>query len=633
MQFSGAKWIWVENASKPDSYGEFYDEFMWKGGDVNCCLSCDGDYTLFVNGQYVASNQYGDYEWYKSYDNIDITPFLKKGKNSIAVLVWYFGTDSQRYIKAQAGLIFELQSNGEVLLASGENTLARYSKSYKQGEKKLVTRQLGFSFAYDATQEDDWKTTGKGLQSAVVVGKNCSLIERPIQKLKLLECVHGRVILEENNHYIIDLGKETVGLVSLSFVSPTVQKIVVAWGEDLQDGHVRQRIEHRDFSFDYIAKAGGNEYVNYMLRLGCRYLEIHTEAPIEIGSIGLIPQVYPIKEKQVKLDNALDQEIYDACVNTLKLCMMEHYVDTPWREQCLYVYDSRNQALCGYKAFESGNAEYVRANLKLISQDRREDGLLAICYPCGMDLTIPSFSLYYFMQMNEYLKYTDDTTLAQEVYGKLISVLKVFIDNRKDGLVLKFEGGNHWNFYDWSPYLDGALHGTEVAVPDLMINLLFILALKNLRDIALKIGKSFVYADLLEESKKRTREAFLNEDEGLYSMTMGGNEYTVLGNALAILAGVELDKEYVCEKIVNGELSDCSLSMKIFKYDALLVTDKEKYHEWVLNEIRREYGKMIEQGNTVWETIDGASAFDDAGSLCHGWSAIPVYYYTNLKNV
>ena len=81
-----------------------------------------------------------------------------------------------------------------------------------------------------------------------------------------------------------------------------------------------------------------------------------------------------IKEKQVKLDNALDQKIYDACVNTLKLCMMEHYVDTPWREQCLYVYDSRNQALCGYKAFEGGNADYVRANLKLISQDRREDG-------------------------------------------------------------------------------------------------------------------------------------------------------------------------------------------------------------------------------------------------------------------
>ena len=630
MQFITAKWIWVDEKSAPDTYSEFYDEFVWDGGNVNCLLSCDGDYTLYINGQYVESNQYGDYEWYKSYDSIDITPFLMKGRNSIAVLVWHFGTDSQRYIKAQAGLIFELQSNGEVVLASGEHTLARYSKAYRQGAKRLVTSQLGFSFAYDATQEDDWKTTGKGLQSAVLVDKNRSFIERPIEKLKLLECVHGTAIYKEKNHYVIDLGKETVGLISLDFISPAVQKIVVAWGEDLQGNHVRQKIEHRDFSFDYVAKAGKNEYVNYMLRLGCRYLELHTEMPIEISNIGLIPQVYPVKEKQVTFDNELDQKIYDACVNTLKLCMMEHYVDTPWREQCLYVYDSRNQALCGYRAFEGGNAEYVRANLKLISQDRREDGLLAICYPCGMDLTIPSFSLYYFMQVNEYLKNTGDITLAQEVYDKLISVLNVFINNRKDGLVLKFEGINHWNFYDWSPYLDGELHGTEDAIPDLMINLLFILALQNLREIALKIGKPFPHEVLLEESKKCTNEAFYDADVGLYSMTVGGSEYTVLGNALAILAGLKLDKEYVCEKIVNGELSDCSLSMKIFKYDALLATDKEKYQEWVLNEIRREYGKMIEQGNTVWETIDGASAFDNAGSLCHGWSAIPILFLNNF---
>lgn len=630
-----AKWVWVEKDCSPDTYGEFFDEFTWEEGNVNCLLSCDSDYTLFINGKFVASNQYGDFEWYKSYDTIDITKFLKKGKNTIAVLAWYFGTDSQRYLKATAGLIFELQSNGVALLASGENTRARYSNAYKQGAKKLVTYQLGYSFCYDATKEDDWKTTGNGFQKAVLINKKSSFVERPTKKLKLLERVHGTVVLSEDNHYILDLGKETVGLATLKFLSTTAQKIVVAWGEDVQNGHVRQKIENRDFSFEYIAKKGENNYTNYMLRLGCRYLEIYTELPIEIEYVGLIPQVYSITEKKVVLKDTLDQKIYDSCVNSLKLCMMEHYVDTPWREQCLYVYDSRNQALCGYQVFENGNADYVRANLKLISQDRREDDLLAICYPCGMDLTIPSFSLYYFMEINEYLQHTGDLTLAEEVYDKLISILNVFIRNRKNGLVLKFEGKNHWNFYDWSPYLDGALHGTEDAVPDLMINVLFVLALQNLREIDKKLGKSFAYETLLEESKQYTKEAFYNSEIGLYSMTIDGNEYTVLGNALVILAGLttQAENQYICEKIANGEVSDCSLSMKIFKYDALLATDKEKYQEWVLNEIRREYGKMIEQGNTVWETIDGASAFDDAGSLCHGWSAIPVYYYTKLKNV
>ena len=34
---------------------------------------------------------------------------------------------------------------------------------------------------------------------------------------------------------------------------------------------------------------------------------------------------------------------------------------------------------------------------------------------------------------------------------------------------------------------------------------------------------------------------------------------------------------------------------------------------------------------TVWETEDGERAFSNAGSLCHGWSALPIYYYHILK--
>jgi hypothetical protein len=116
-------------------------------------------------------------------------------------------------------------------------------------------------------------------------------------------------------------------------------------------------------------------------------------------------------------------------------------------------------------------------------------------------------------------------------------------------------------------------------------------------------------------------------------MTVGGEEYTALGNSLAVLAGLtsSTESETICQKLVGGGVSECSLSMKIFTYDALLATDKGKYEPWVLQEIRREYGKMIEQGTTVWETAEGASAFDNAGSLCHGWSSIPLMYLA--KNI
>lgn len=77
----------------------------------------------------------------------------------------------------------------------------------------------------------------------------------------------------------------------------------------------------------------------------------------------------------------------------------------------------------------------------------------------------------------------------------------------------------------------------------------------------------------------------------------------------------------------------CSLSMKPFKYGAMLKVDRKKYKNVILDEIRATYKPMEDGGSgTVWETIEGAEAFDNAGSLCHGWSAIPIYYFDLLKD-
>ena len=38
---------------------------------------------------------------------------------------------------------------------------------------------------------------------------------------------------------------------------------------------------------------------------------------------------------------------------------------------------------------------------------------------------------------------------------------------------------------------------------------------------------------------------------------------------------------------------------------------------------------MLETGDTLWETADGAEAFDNAGSLCHGWSSVFARFFQN----
>ena len=51
-----------------------------------------------------------------------------------------------------------------------------------------------------------------------------------------------------------------------------------------------------------------------------------------------------------------------------------------------------------------------------------------------------------------------------------------------------------------------------------------------------------------------------------------------------------------------------------------------EYAEEVFRQITERWGNMIYQGaTTFWETDLGADDFYRAGSLCHGWSAIPAY--------
>ena len=91
--------------------------------------------------------------------------------------------------------------------------------------------------------------------------------------------------------------------------------------------------------------------------------------------------------------------------------------------------------------------------------------------------------------------------------------------------------------------------------------------------------------------------------------------------------------EALADRIVSdASLTKATLSMEAFVYDALLAVDKKKYKDFILYQLDKEYGFMLDNGaTTFWETLDGEKAFDSAGSLCHGWSALPIYYYSILN--
>lgn len=643
MKNPGA-WIWFESPSHPDSYGEFYQLFSYAEGDAVLTVSCDSNYAAYINGRLAAFGQYADFEHYKVADTVDVSAFCREGENHLAIVVWYYGVPASTYCPGKAGLTFSLTCGGSPAAESGEATLCRKSRAYLSSEQKWITGQLGFSFHYDAAKEDEWLLgKGEGFSRPVFVEKADELIPRPNKKLILEAPAASVPIATKPCRYLYDLGREEVGFLELEFSSDIAQTVTIAYGEHLTDGSINWTVGGRNFSVTYGAVPGKNHYLNPFRRLGCRYLELFSEAPLSIDYAGIRPTNYPLTRSDYSPKGMLDQRIYDACARTLLLCLHEHYEDCPWREQSFYTMDSRNQMLCGYIAFREFEAP--RAGLSLFAQDQDDSGLLSICCPNAGSgqLKIPSFSLHYFTAVDEYVRYSGDTSLASEVWEKLQSLLAVFSATEENGLIpvpLRepldgWPGNIMWNFYEWRPLLDGNKPPKDPF--DLILNSLYVLALTHMGNIAEALSKdASPYRTAADRIRTAIHDTFYRPEEGCFSTFRHTLHKSELGNSLAILCGAaspEEAKAIACRMTEHrDEFVPASLSMKCFFYDALLETDKAAYASFVLEQIRQLYSMMLDHGaTTVWEDEKGASAFNDAGSLCHGWSAMPIYYFHLLE--
>ena len=361
---------------------------------------------------------------------------------------------------------------------------------------------------------------------------------------------------------------------------------------------------------------------------------MYYKKPINIRYIGVRSVDYPINIKPNFLKDETRRKIYDTSLRTLRACMHEHFEDCPWREQALYTLDARNEMLAAYCAFD--DFKFVRSNLSLISHGVREDGLLCICYPSGMDFPIPFFSLAYAIQLAEYIDRSGDVSVLDETFDAVSRVMNTFISRVDDcGLIDAFPYP-YWNFYEWTDGSVDVEHRSRTDPNekrnkyDLILNCMFLHSLRHYKKLCKYKGVAFDF----DENKMRTaiEETFYDKEKGVYKATTQGKPfYTALGNSLAILCG--FGGEQLAENILTADcIIPITLSMSTFMYEALLKINGQKYKQFILTDIDRKYSTMLKKGaTTFWETEDGAAALCDTGTLCHGWSAMPIYYYTLLN--
>ena len=434
---------------------------------------------------------------------------------------------------------------------------------------------------------------------------------------------------------ILDLGAETSGYLALDITTTENAKIDVGFGEHLDDLRVRTSVGGRSFGVTVWGSRERCHFIHYFRRLGCRYLQlfIHSREAV-VYEASIIPVIYPVDQMpSFRCSDTMHNHIYETAKKTLHLCMHEHYEDCPWREQALYGFDSRNQMLAGYYAF--GEFTYARENLRLLALSQRSDGLLELCAPARVPVNIPTFSLAFVIALEEYCRYSGDLAFGREMLCVAENILNSFRSHVRNGIAWNYQEPGCWNFYEWNDLLDGMpIERSEVLAPsaDAGLQLFGLLALQRMSALYQYLGLDTQALDQECSILINGLEQFWNGEVEAYSSFLRDGEqiqYAELIQALALYTGAcPIHRQAKLRKgLSDGRWVPVTLSYSIFKYEALL-QEPALYAEEIFKQIAQRWGKMLLAGATsFWETDEGAEAFDGAGSLCHGWSGIPVYLY------
>ncbi len=674
-------WIWLDGAPEINCYAEFCESFAAISDEkLQLLISAEGQYAVFFNGQYLPSTQYPDYPYYKAVQSVELEKAAIQAQNTLLIQTLCCGADSHTARKEEPGLRFEVWQADKLLCASGSQTRARLMGGYQSGAVKRITPQLGAGFVYRDYQEAPW-------ENAVMVKKACELVQRPVRELELghrqkvrlvsqgifaahasgLQQYAGLAFREASSlikdpaqpadggtvrfpsergvrfcsdegdgiYLILDLGEETTGYLDMDLVCPAPARIDIGFGEHLEDLRVRTDVGGRHFTFQWEAPEKRRRFTHYFHRVGARYLQLFIYAREAIVyDAGVIPLYYPFSgDGTFRCSDHLHNQIYETAKHTLRCCVHQHYEDSPWREQALYAFDSRNQMLFGYYAF--GELEQPKASLKLLALSQRDDGLLELCAPARVSVDIPSFSLMFIVALEEYCRYSGDIAFGKELLPTAERILETLHKHVHGGVVWNFPEPCYWNFYEWRPLLDAApVAGEDALAPsaEAPLQLLYILALQRICKIYTYLGMKTEEAAAEIRILESGMEQFWDPEEEVYASfirngkKVQGAEFV---QALALYTGVVPAgrQKALREKLCKGGLLRASLATSIFVYEALL-QEPETYAAWVLEEVAARWGRMLYNGATsFWETDDGAADFARAGSLCHAWSCVPIYLY------
>lgn len=420
------------------------------------------------------------------------------------------------------------------------------------------------------------------------------------------------------------------------------------WDERPADGPSRIDIErgHGMHLFRYIARPGRQRFERFEWT-AVRYAQITVRnAPhgLRLCQVGSMFTRYPAEARgQFACSDTRLNRLWDIGRDTLQNCMHDGWEDCPSREQRQWLGDVTVESLVAQAAFGPSAAALNRQFLRQAAESQRPDGLTQMFAP-GDHRTdavlVPDWTLQWILNAEQHWLYTGDLDTIAAIFPSIQRALAWF--ERQLGPHDLFANVPYWHFMDWAAVgrhgeaaaFNAQLAGTFTAAARMAYGLDWPRAARRYEELAERIAAALnarhwdaergVYVDMVDPAT------------GVQDRRVSQH-----ANAAALLWGVALRDRWpsIVARITDparlkftaappiaptGEAfdpeHDVVLANTFYSHFVYRALSRAGRFDRALALMRDRYGRMLDQGaTTLWES------FGPTASLCHGFSATPLY--------
>lgn len=617
-QFGESRWVWADVQAN-DQYLKLKKDLYYPGKfakQAKVKITAKSRYRLYLNGQFVGEGPGPIDEKRFYFDQYDISPYIRRGRNQIEILAYNYNHETHfqkqviggvlaQFSYKIAGLNLTLPTNRTWMVSdvTGWQKVDLEKAKVKPHEINSGLYREVFDFSPKVSKFRNAKETS--------VEKHQNLVAREISNLTF-KTIEPVVVTKKDGALWFDFGTVLAGFPQFTFKAFGPAVVTTQYFEDWESSMVQEDKFIIDRSGEFTHKTFG--------RRGLRLVKITTDPEENIEtSVKFFAVSYPAaKVGNFKSSDELLNKTYKLGEDTLRYAMQDQFEDSFVHERSQYLGDAYVEMLMGFYSLDS--RDLAKKALFEFASSQKPTGLIETVYPSSLNQTILSYNLLFVSFLKDYYFYTsDEATLNQLLPAaeKIVAAVSKLQDPSG------FINQDKQTDLELGKVLTGWTNHLSLGdVPSDTNLILTALYTKNLADLEL------LYKDrnaLKSEQFRKLKDEQIQKNQNVLS---GKNLAALEPHTLvAFLWSNTFDLEFSVTLYDLVKIKNPTFVTGYFNLFYLMVMQQFGDNAQVQNLLNSYWGEMVRRGAvSTWETFDPRISLRPQGSLTHAWAGTPTYF-------